>query len=128
VAIIERSTVFAPSLLSAKYTAVLWAPMQLPEITIASQSLLKTGFRNANQVEVLQEVSFIGYGLDDAILDDFIVREQENDRVYGIGRCCAVDELFYCSGPGSALVVTFTPCAASALAAMGETTPVRITA
>ena len=99
--------------------------MQLPEITIASQSLLKTGFRNANQVEVLPEV---GYGLDDAILDDFIVREQENDRVYGIGRCCAVDELFYCSGPGSALVVTFNPCWASALAAMGDATPVRITA
>jgi hypothetical protein len=54
--------------------------MQLPEITITSQSLLKTGFRNANQVEVLLEVSSIGYGLDDAILDDFIVRKQENVR------------------------------------------------
>src|SRR6516165_7727704 len=39
--------------------------MQLPEITIASQSLLKTGFRNANQVEVLPEVSFIGYFSDE---------------------------------------------------------------
>jgi hypothetical protein len=53
--------------------------MQLPEITVTSQSLLKTGFRNASQVEVLPEVSFIGYGLDDAILDDFIVRKQEDD-------------------------------------------------
>jgi hypothetical protein len=50
--------------------------MQLPEITIASQSLLKTGFRNANQVEVLLEVSSIGYGLGDAILDDYIVRDR----------------------------------------------------
>jgi hypothetical protein len=40
--------------------------MQLPEVTIASQSLLKTGFRNASQVEVLPEVSFIGYALDAA--------------------------------------------------------------
>ena len=31
---------------------MLWAPMQLPETTIADQSLLKTGFRNASQVEV----------------------------------------------------------------------------
>ena len=69
--------------------------MQLPEITIASQSLLKTGFRNANQVEVLPEV---GYGLDDAILDDFIVRKQENDRVYGISRWCAVHELLWTAG------------------------------
>jgi hypothetical protein len=30
--------------------------MQLPEITIASQSLLNTGFRSANQVEVFSEV------------------------------------------------------------------------
>jgi hypothetical protein len=51
--------------------------MQLPEITVTSQNLLKTGFRNASQVEVLPEVSFIGYGPDDAILDDFIVRKQE---------------------------------------------------
>jgi hypothetical protein len=35
--------------------------------------------------------------------------------------------LLHCSGPGSALVVTFTPRAARAWAAMGETTPVRIT-
>jgi hypothetical protein len=34
----------------------LWAPMQLPEITIADQSLLKTGFRNASQVEVFSAV------------------------------------------------------------------------
>jgi hypothetical protein len=34
--------------------------MQLPETTIASQSLLKTGFRNASQVEVLLEVFFMG--------------------------------------------------------------------
>jgi len=31
--------------------------MQLPEITMANQSLLKTGFRNASQVEVFLEVS-----------------------------------------------------------------------
>ena len=30
--------------------AVLWAQTQLPEITIASQSLLKTRFRNASQL------------------------------------------------------------------------------
>jgi hypothetical protein len=54
--------------------------MQLPEITVASQKLLKTGFRNANQVAVLPDVSSIGYRLDDAILADFIVRRQENDR------------------------------------------------
>ena len=40
-------------------TAVLWAPMQLPEITIANQSLLKTGFRNASQVDVFSAVSSI---------------------------------------------------------------------
>jgi len=32
------------------------APIQLPEITIANQSLLKTGLRNANQVDVFSEV------------------------------------------------------------------------
>jgi hypothetical protein len=31
--------------------------MQLPETTIANQSLLKTGFRNASQVEVFSAVS-----------------------------------------------------------------------
>jgi hypothetical protein len=30
--------------------------MQLPEITIATQSRLKTGFRNASQVEVFAAV------------------------------------------------------------------------
>jgi hypothetical protein len=35
--------------------------------------------------------------------------------------------VLHCSGPGSALVVTFTPSAARACAVMGETTPVRIT-
>ena len=39
----------------------------------------------------------------------------------------AVDGLLHCRGPGSALVVTFTPSAARACAVMGETTPVRIT-
>jgi hypothetical protein len=34
--------------------------MQLPEITIANQSLLKTGFRNASQVEVFSAVSSMG--------------------------------------------------------------------
>jgi hypothetical protein len=34
--------------------------MQLPEITIANQSLLKTGFRNASQVEVFSEVFPMG--------------------------------------------------------------------
>ena len=33
----------------------------------------------------------------------------------------------HCSGPGSALVVTFTRSAARVWAVMGETTPVRIT-
>jgi hypothetical protein len=39
---------------------VLWAPMQLPETTIANQSFLKTGFRNASHVEVFSEVFSIG--------------------------------------------------------------------
>jgi len=39
----------------------------------------------------------------------------------------ALDGLLHCRGPGSALVVTFTPSAARACAVMGETTPVRIT-
>src|SRR5208282_2072941 len=34
--------------------------MQLPETTIASQSFLKTGFRNASQVEVFSAVFSIG--------------------------------------------------------------------
>jgi len=54
VAINEICRVEAPSLFSAQSTAVLWAPMQLPETTIANQSFLKTGFRNASQVEVFQ--------------------------------------------------------------------------
>jgi hypothetical protein len=33
--------------------ASLWAATQVPEITVAIQSLLKTGFRRALQVEVL---------------------------------------------------------------------------
>ena len=52
----------APSLFSARSTAVLWAPMQLPETTIANQSFLKTGFRNASHVEVFSKVSSMGCG------------------------------------------------------------------
>ena len=59
-AISEISTVEPPREFNAQYTAVLWAPMQLPENTIANQSLLKTGFRNASQVEVFSEVFSIG--------------------------------------------------------------------
>ena len=40
--------------------AVLWAQTQLPEITIANQSLLKTGVRNASHVEVFLAVSSKG--------------------------------------------------------------------
>jgi hypothetical protein len=60
VAISEISTVEALSECSAQYTAMLWAPMQLPEITIANQSFRKAGFRNASHVEVFLEVSFMG--------------------------------------------------------------------
>lgn len=42
--------------------AVLWAQTQLPEITIASQSLLKTRFRNASQLEVFLAVFSKGSG------------------------------------------------------------------
>jgi hypothetical protein len=52
VAISEITTVVAPSEFRVQKTAVLWAAMQLPETTIATQSLLKTGFLNASQVEV----------------------------------------------------------------------------
>jgi len=38
----------------------LWAPMQLPENTIASQSFRKAGFLNASQVEVFLDVSSMG--------------------------------------------------------------------
>ena len=38
------------------------APMQLPEITIANQSLLKTGFRNASQADVFSAVSSMAGG------------------------------------------------------------------
>src|SRR6266481_4469687 len=38
--------------------------MQLPETTIANQSLLKTGFRNASQVEVFSEVFPMGEVVD----------------------------------------------------------------
>jgi len=39
---------------------VLWAPMQLPEITIANQSFRKVGFLNASHVEVFSEVFSMG--------------------------------------------------------------------
>jgi hypothetical protein len=57
VAISEIITVEAPSEFGDQKTAVLWAPMQLPETTIANQSLLKMGFRNASQVDVFSAVS-----------------------------------------------------------------------
>src|SRR4029077_6225490 len=60
VAIREIITVEAPSECSAQKTAMLWAPMQLPEITIANQSFRKARFLNASQVEVFLEVSSMG--------------------------------------------------------------------
>jgi len=60
VAISEIITVEAPSEFRAQKIAVLWAPMQLPDTTIANQSRLKTGFRNASQVEVFSAVFSMG--------------------------------------------------------------------
>jgi hypothetical protein len=40
--------------------AVFWAAMQLPEMTMANQSLRKTGFRKASQVEAFREAVFMG--------------------------------------------------------------------
>jgi hypothetical protein len=52
VAISEMSTVEAPSEFSAQKAVVLWAATQLPEITLANQSLLKVGFPSASQIEL----------------------------------------------------------------------------
>jgi hypothetical protein len=38
--------------------ALLWAATQVPEITVAIQSFLKTGFRRAVQVELLVITSY----------------------------------------------------------------------
>ena len=59
-AISEIITVEAPSEFNAQKIVVLWAPMQLPETTIANQSFLKTGFLNASQVDVFSEVFSMG--------------------------------------------------------------------
>jgi hypothetical protein len=39
--------------------ASLWAAMQVPEITVAIQSLLKAGFRRALQVELLVIIPYL---------------------------------------------------------------------
>jgi hypothetical protein len=46
----------------------LWAPMQLPEITIANQSFRKVGFLNASQVEVFLDVSAMGEWLIECLV------------------------------------------------------------
>ena len=50
----------APSEFSAQKIALLCAPMQLPETTMANQSFLKTGLRRASQVEVFSAVFSTG--------------------------------------------------------------------
>ncbi len=46
------------SLFITHVAALLWAATQVPEITVAIQSFLKTGFRSAVQVELLVITSY----------------------------------------------------------------------
>ena len=46
------------SLFITHVAALLWAATQVPEITVAIQSFLKTGFRRAVQVELLVITSY----------------------------------------------------------------------
>ncbi len=48
-----------PILPNTEKAAVLWAATQIPEITVASHNFLKTGFRNASQIEVLVVAAFM---------------------------------------------------------------------
>jgi hypothetical protein len=45
--------------------ASLWAATQVPEITVAIQSLLKTGLRRAVQVELLVIIPYKGIALSE---------------------------------------------------------------
>jgi hypothetical protein len=58
-AIREISTVEASRALSAQSAAVLRAPMPLPEMAMASQGLLRTGFCNPSQAEASYEAAFV---------------------------------------------------------------------
>ena len=49
----------SPALPITEKAAVLWAATQTPEITVASHRFLKTGFRNASQIEVLVVAAFM---------------------------------------------------------------------